>query len=478
MNENNEISRRDFIKRTAVGTAGLSLGGSIYGGTGAAADVSGNLLADVIRAGESNNCRPWTPRAVLMPHCRLSESDNGPAFQVESNGSIGCHGGWELVCNNVTPGKTYRVRLTARLENIAHPVEDISPEIFFMGADGKITDWYFIEAVGSAGEVIEFEHRAVAPPETARIVIRLILRWTAHGSATFTNIQLTTTDPIPDRKIRVSVAAGLKQHRTIEANIDNCLATAARAADKGARLILFPEIVTSMGVPGDNWDKARPIPGPETDRFAAFARDKKICISLSMEEANGDIVHNTGLVFDSEGRIRLKYRKLQIAIGERWRGITPGDSLPVATLPFGCVGMQICYDNAHPETMRVLARQGAEIVLLPIMGDPRASVEGIGWVREKWEWIMRMRALDNHVWLLVARNEGELSYIINPAGDIVASMNKGQDLITADIDLNFRTWSWIDSDFYNRYWRERRPSAYESMSSTDFRITPQIKESD
>jgi len=178
-------------------------------------------------------------------------------------------------------------------------------------------------------------------------------------------------------------------------------------------------------------------------------------------------VHNTGLVFGPRGNILLKYRKLQLAVGERWNGITPGDSLPLARLPFGCAGMQICYDNVHPEGIRSLALRGADFVMLPIMGDPRCSVKDKGFVPEKWELVMRMRALDNHVWFVVARNDGEYSCVINPAGDIIASMKAGEHLIVADMDLNFRNWSWIGSDFHNRTWHERRPSAFGALSEVE-----------
>ena len=82
---------------------------------------------------------------------------------------------------------------------------------------------------------------------------------------------------------------------------------------------------------------------------------------------------------------------------------------------------------------------------------------------------MRMRALDNHVWFIVARNKGEGSCIVNPAGDIVAYMKADEHIIFGDVDLNFRNWSWIGSNFRNRTWHERRPSAFTPLCTTEFR---------
>ncbi len=474
MSLNRKITRRDFIEKAAFGTGGLTFANSFNQQSTNTSVCSENLLVNLIehaaRSGITEACRPWSPNETIMPHCRIHKNSDEPEFIVESNGSIGCHGGWELTGNNIRPGETYRFRVNAQLANIPRPVENVSVEIYFFGKKERHLDWEFIEVKQSHREYIEFEHCITAPEGTNRAIIRLLLRWTGHGTIKFRNLELKRTDLKKRPVVKAAVGAGLKGHKTIESNIGMCLDVVKEAARGGAQLVLLPEVITTAGVSGGVWKNARPIPGKETDAFSSCAREHRINIAFSMFEANGDLVHNTGLVFGPDGDILLKYRKLQLAVGERWDGITPGDSLPVAKLPIGCVGMQICYDNVHPEGIRTLAWNGADIVLLPIMGDPRCEVSGKGWVREKWELVMRMRALDNHTWFLVARNRGEASCIINPAGDIIASMKKDEYLIFAELDLNFRNWSSIGSNFRNRYWRERRPSAFSQLCTTDFRI--------
>jgi predicted amidohydrolase len=456
------VSRRSFLGAAATGMV------TVQQSTSVAIEPEDNLLEPVLRMRDAQTCRPWAPRENLQPHCRRVNGKDGSALQVESNGSIGCHGGWEIWYNNITPGTAYRFCVTAHVSGTPHPVENISPEIYFFGQKSKHLDWQFVDAVETLGDQIRFEKIVTVPSEADRLAIRLILRWTAHGIVTFSNMSLTSAETQPGTQYRAAVAAGFPQQKTVDENLATCLRVIREAADNGAEFIVLPETITSWRAAGDYWDNARPIPGKETDALSDCARQQKISIALSVVESVRDLVHNTGLIFGSNGEIQLKYRKLQLAVGERQSGMTPGDDLPVTHTDLGCLGMQICYDNTHGETLRVLAAKGAEVVAMPIMGDPRSAVRGNRFSREIWDMIMRMRALDNHVWFLVARNDGPGSCIVNPAGEIVATMGEGQHLIYADIDIGFRNWSWSGSDFLDRYWRERRPSAFGPVASTGF----------
>ena len=91
-----------------------------------------------------------------------------------------------------------------------------------------------------------------------------------------------------------------------------------------------------------------------------------------MNELAEGLIYNTGIYVDANRGLLGKYRKVHLAVGERWRGITPGDEFPVWDTSYGRVGMLICYDNVMGEGHRILSQKGAEIVFMPIMGDPRA----------------------------------------------------------------------------------------------------------
>jgi len=487
-------NRRIFLKK--LGTAGASLG--FFGishatrnlsvpvpaipGTGHL-EVGENLpepiLMQAVNSNWSQNCRIWSPRKELQPVCRIhAGQDNYPNLSIETNNHSGCHGGWEILCTNITPGKSYCFQAKATLKGIPHPVENISPEVyFFSGNKANPLDWRFIEAVSHDNSEVVFRHILDVPPESDRMLIRLILRWTAYGSVQFRDISLTESQKSPSNISIIAVGSGWKPMRSIQENMNKCIEVIKKAAQKGADLILLPEVILTAGVPESSGPLAKIIPGNETDQIADCARSNNIAVALTMEEVNGTLTHNTGLIFNKNGDIVLKYRKVHLAVGERWSGMTPGNDYPCADLPFGKTGMQICYDNVHPEGARILARQGARIILLPIMGDPRAHVRTDQgkwkWDQEIWNKIMSMRALDNHVWYVIARNDGTGSCIINPAGEIVASKNDDEEILLAKIDTSYENFnSSIGSTHYNRYWRERRPSTYSKLDNTGFKLEP------
>ncbi len=126
--------------------------------------------------------------------------------------------------------------------------------------------------------------------------------------------------------------------------------------------------------------------------------------------------------------------------------------------PWGCAqGAQrpARVSCAHP--WGVVTQRGAEVLFLPIMGDPRAVGDH---AHENWRRIMQVRAMDNHVWFVVCQNKGEWGMIVRPDGEIAAEVDPATGIATAEIDLDLRFNSWIGSDFENRYWGERRPHLY------------------
>ena len=225
-------------------------------------------------------------------------------------------------------------------------------------------------------------------------------------------------------------------------------------------MVCLPECVTTWRTKDLPNEGARPIPGPESDALCEEAARRKIDVVGSMYELNGKLIHNTCLYIDAEKGIIGKYRKVHLAVGERWKGITPGSEFPVFETRYGKVGMLICYDSVMGEGHRILAEKGAEVLFMPIMGDPRAVGDE---ALENWRRIMQVRAMDNHVWFVVCQNSGKWGLIASPDGRIVAEVDPATGMATAELDLNFRFRSWIGSDFRNRVWGERRPDLYGEL---------------
>ncbi|MFV1996113.1 MAG: carbon-nitrogen hydrolase family protein, partial [Verrucomicrobiales bacterium] len=262
-------------------------------------------------------------------------------------------------------------------------------------------------------------------------------------------------------KLVAAIATGKFPGESIEKNLAFAIGLVEKAARAGAQVVCLPETITTWRTGELSNEGARPIPGPESDALCESARRLRIDIVCSIMERDGDgLIYNTGLYIDADEGITGKYRKVHLAVGERWKGITPGSEFPVWDTSYGKAGMLICYDNVHPEGHRILAQKGAEVLFLPIMGDPRAVGDE---AYENWLRIMQVRAMDNHVWFVVCQNRGEWGMIIRPDGKIVARVNPESGLALIELDLNFRFESWIGSDFQNRNWGERRPNLYREL---------------
>jgi N-carbamoylputrescine amidase len=157
-------------------------------------------------------------------------------------------------------------------------------------------------------------------------------------------------------------------------NIRKSLEGIADCAAKGADLVVLQELHcgiyfcqvedTAM------FDLASPIPGPDTEVFSAAAREHKVVLVTSLFEKRAPgLYHNTAVVFDRDGSMAGKYRKMHIpddpAYYEKFY-FTPGDLgfEPIQT-SIGKLGVLVCWDQWYPEAARLMALAGAEILIYP-----------------------------------------------------------------------------------------------------------------
>ena len=156
------------------------------------------------------------------------------------------------------------------------------------------------------------------------------------------------------------------------------VATAVRlleeAADGGADLAALPELWPANGSPARMRETAEPIPGSFTDAVAAIARARSMWIvGGSVAEAADDLVFNTSCLFDRDGEIVARYRKIHLfdvdLPGEpplRESAVfSAGEELVTYDTDLGRIGLSICYDVRFPELYRGLMTLGAEIVCVP-----------------------------------------------------------------------------------------------------------------
>jgi predicted amidohydrolase len=223
-----------------------------------------------------------------------------------------------------------------------------------------------------------------------------------------------------------------------EANVSKMLAIGREAcADfPWVNMICYSELVIP-GFSAATWQQqAEPIPGPSTDRFAAFAKEFGVWVQPgSMFEAADGKIYNSAPVLGPDGSLVANHRKMF-----PWRPVEPsepGDKFTVFDVPgVGRFGLCICYDFWFPETCRMLTWMGAEVILHPTMTPyPMGDPERI---------IARANAIQNQVYMVSVGGCGlhgglglaGQSCIVDPDGKLAEEMGVGEAITQTVIDLD------------------------------------------
>ena len=197
------------------------------------------------------------------------------------------------------------------------------------------------------------------------------------------------------------------------------------AAD-GAELIVLQELHNGLYFCQtenvDIFDQAEPIPGPSTDFFGALAKELAVVIVTSLfERRAAGLYHNTAVVLEKDGSIAGKYRKMHIpddpAYYEKFY-FTPGDLgfHPIQT-SVGRLGVLVCWDQWYPEAARLMALQGAELLIYPtaIGYDSHDTPDEQERQREAWTTVQRGHAVANGLPVVAVNRVGWESPTPNPS---------------------------------------------------------------
>lgn len=185
------------------------------------------------------------------------------------------------------------------------------------------------------------------------------------------------------------------------------------------------------------------IDGPIMNRIRLLARELKIYLSVGFAERRGEQMYNSAVIFSPDGDILTRYSKTHTANDEPYN--TKGTDFPVVNTLLGRWGTLICMDRQLPETSRILAIKGAQIILVPAWG----------MYGELNDIMMRTRAYENGVFLAFVHPKRCL--IIDPSGKIIAQdTGSGDEIVRARITLN-------DHQSAESPIKYRRPDIYEEL---------------
>lgn len=286
-----------------------------------------------------------------------------------------------------------------------------------------------------------------------------------------------------------SIKIGLVQQSNggdVEGNKQQLAANIRQVASQGARLVVLQELHNSLYFcqteDVDVFDLAEPIPGPSTDFYGQLAAELKIVLVTSLFERRAPgLYHNTAVVFEQDGSIAGKYRKMHIpddpAYYEKFY-FTPGDLgfEPIET-SVGKLGVLVCWDQWYPEAARLMAMRGADMLIYPTAIGWESSDSDDEKNRQLNAWIISQRAhaVANGLPVIsVNRVGGEPdpsgqtngitfwgnSFVAGPQGELLlTASNDCQENHVVEVDL-------ARSEHVRRIWpflRDRRIDAYGNL---------------
>ena len=274
----------------------------------------------------------------------------------------------------------------------------------------------------------------------------------------------------------------IQQHNTAdrEDNKARLAEKITKLAHDGAELIVLQELHNGLYFCQeenvDTFDQAEPIPGPSTEFYGMLAKELQVVIVTSLFERRAPgLYHNTAVVLEKDGTIAGKYRKMHIPDDPGYYEkfyFTPGDLgfKPIQT-SVGRLGVLVCWDQWYPEAARLMALQGAELLIYPtaIGYDPNDTPEEQQRQRMAWQTVQRGHAVANGLPVVTVNRVGEedgvpfwgTSFVAGPQGELLYEAPTDQEAITiVDVDMQ-------RSEQVRRWWpflRDRRIDDYGGLT--------------
>ena len=273
----------------------------------------------------------------------------------------------------------------------------------------------------------------------------------------------------------------------VKQNMQHLATKIRELAQQGAELIVLQELHNSLYFCQvervDNFDLAEPIPGPSTEFFGNLAKELGVVIVTSLFERRAPgLYHNTAVVLEKDGTIAGKYRKMHIpddpAYYEKFY-FTPGDLgfHPIQT-SVGRLGVLVCWDQWYPEAARLMALQGADLLIYPTAIGYESSDTPDEQERQRmaWQTVQRGHAVANGLPVVTVNRIGlepdpsqqtngiqfwGTSFVAGPQGELLFEAPKDQEVATiVDVDMQ-------RSEQVRRWWpflRDRRIENYGDIT--------------
>ncbi|MEA5019764.1 MAG: nitrilase-related carbon-nitrogen hydrolase [Gordonibacter sp.] len=249
------------------------------------------------------------------------------------------------------------------------------------------------------------------------------------------------------------------------ANTKKACGMIADAASQGVDLVVLPELFSTgyeLNIVGPRIPElAEPVDGPTVTALQQAARDAHcyIVAGLALTHELPGVAYNSAVLIDRAGNLAGVYDKQHLWALERFY-FRSGEGSPVFDADFGRLGILICYDLGFPEVARMLALQGAEILVCPSAW----CVEDM----DVWDINVPARALENTTFVAAVNRFGCEDALVmpghtkvcNPRGRVISELeNEAEGVLHVELNLN----EVIDHRVSSPYLRDRRPDLYDQV---------------
>jgi len=283
-------------------------------------------------------------------------------------------------------------------------------------------------------------------------------------------------------KIKVAAVCPTMVAGDPQKNLQTLTRWSEQAASENADLVMFPEMYVT-GLATDSayeanlaskdifLSLAEPIPGPITEELTAISRRLGIFLCAGMLEKEGDQSFITQVMIDPDQGTLGCYRKVQVGHCERWFS-QPGNNFPVFEVRGVTVGIMLCRDKSYPEIARILALEGAQLIL-----NPHSTLDSPQ--QQFTQWSLKLctaRAMENGCYLIANNNifnsclesdkQAGYSFAIDPYGEVIHCDNEKpseEKMAILDVDTDvIQARREMEGQHFNLW--SRTPQAYRRIS--------------
>jgi len=384
-------------------------------------------------------------RAEIAPKSSVVRDGDGYGLVIAGNGEKIADGRWTKAFPlSANPGEYVEFSVRYRASNIEMTSRNVVAGVEWLDDNGKRlgeTEHATTTVATNGDGWRKISNTFKVPPKAKQAQVELRLRWSPDGKVEWRDANVKKVEKPKARMVKLaSINHRPRGLKSSQENLESFAKWIDEAGKNKADIVCLPEAMTLIGRGSDYFAAAEPVPGPATDFLGKLAAKNKMYIVAGLLERDGKAVHNTAVLFDREGKIAGKYRKICLPRGEIDGGIAPGCETPIFETDFGKIGIMICWDVAYPEIARELAAKGAEVILMPIWGGN--------------ETLCKARAIENQVPLVISSYDLR-SAIYDQAGEAKAiAPDTSSTVVYADMNLaEGMDWKW-SGNWRARIWLE------------------------